>query len=122
MKRQLPALAAAALVMALAATPALALECPVPHSKASAGVIKETPEQTEAYTSILAGGDTGNAVDTVIADIRHKYPDATKEEIINYLVTAYCPAVEAEGYGGAIATQKIREFSSLVTKRLYGQQ
>jgi hypothetical protein len=120
MQSSLPLVLGTMLTLSLDAVSAFAFECPVPHPATSTGAIRETPAQMEEYTSTLAEGDTGNAVETVVADIRSKHPHVTREQMVNFLVTAYCPAVEAEGYGDTVATRKIREFSDLVTKRLYG--
>ena len=114
-------LKAVALVLPLqfAVIPARALECPVPHPEAGANAINETPAQIREYSAMLAGGDTGNAVGEIITRLRRKHADATPGEIANFLVTAYCPALEAQGYRGTVATAKINEFSALVDARLF---
>ena len=101
------------------AHPASALECPLPHPETKSGVLRETPEQIDRYSSILAKGDVGNSVGVAISDLHRKYPAATDAEIANFLVAAYCPAVASQGFSGAAASEKVNAFSALVDKRLF---
>jgi hypothetical protein len=102
---------AIALPVLFAALPARALECPVPHVLPHAGIITETQPQIREYGATLAGNDTGNAVGVIAQDLRKKYPGVTDAEITNFLVTAYCFELKAEGYDGARARTRIKNFA-----------
>ena len=83
---------AIAIVAALAG-PAFALECPVPQPLTRPGILQETPAQITALSNLLAGGDVGNTIPVIVADLRARYPGIENAEIINYLMAAYCPIV-----------------------------
>ncbi|MEO9227392.1 MAG: hypothetical protein ABI216_00370 [Devosia sp.] len=85
-------LGAGFLLIALAAGPASALECPLPQMKASEGVLKETPAAIAADSKILAGGGS-EAVPTIVFGLRQRHPRSSNGAILNYLLTAYCPVV-----------------------------
>ena len=87
---------AAALFVAKSAVPALALDCPKPQPTAKPGILKETPAQMAAVGQQLAGADKFNAIASATADLRIRYPGVESAELVNYLVTAYCPAVAAD--------------------------
>jgi hypothetical protein len=61
------------------ASQASALECPTPQRLSRPGVLKETPTQV--------------AVPLIEADLRARYPGVENAEIVNDIVTAYCPVV-----------------------------
>jgi hypothetical protein len=82
----------AGLVAVLATSPAVALECPTPHPTSRHGVLKETKEMISRTSTSLAQGGA-KAAPQVIAGIRARHPHAGNGMIMNYLVTAYCPAV-----------------------------
>jgi hypothetical protein len=94
MLRLAPLVAAA--LLASSAFPALALDCPKPQPTAKPGILKETPAQMAAVGKQLTGGDTFNAIASATADLRIRYPGVESAEVVNYLVTAYCPAVAAD--------------------------
>ncbi len=71
------------------------LQCPSPESGQAQGSLKETPQQIAAAGQRLGRGSE-NEIDEVVAGLRSSHPDASSGEIINYLVTAYCPRVKAD--------------------------
>ena len=73
--------------------PASALECLAPQPLAGHGVLKETPAQIEKAGEMLSSGDAGEQAETIIADLRNRYPKAENAEIVNYIITAYCPVI-----------------------------
>jgi hypothetical protein len=73
--------------------PAFALECPDPHTIASQGVLQETPAQIEATGKKLASGDPDKTMTGVLADLRARYPKVDNAELVNYVITAYCPVI-----------------------------
>lgn len=106
---------ATVLALASAALPAVALECPVPQPNAAPGVIRETPAQIDRLASLLGSGDVANRVPEIVRDLRQRFPAAGSAEIVNYLVTAYCPVVnQATGLGDAEKQARLAAFSSTV--------
>ncbi len=87
---------ATALLVATSALPAFALDCPKPQPTTKPGILKETPAQMTAVGKQLASSDTLNAIASVTADLRIRYPGVESAEVVNYLVTAYCPVVAAD--------------------------
>ncbi|QQO36241.1 hypothetical protein JJC00_12040 [Bradyrhizobium diazoefficiens] len=76
-----------------ASAPAAAFECPVAHGRTSSSAIKETQTQIAQLTRELEGDETGNTAMATILELKSKYPKAGFNEIVNYMVTAYCPIV-----------------------------
>ncbi len=93
---RLATLAATAVLAVSAAFPAWALDCPKPQPTAKPGILKETPAQIATVGKQLTGGDTFNAIASVTADLRIRYPGVENAELVNYMLTAYCPAVAAD--------------------------
>src|SRR5208282_81266 len=84
-----------ALAACLGSAPrALALECPEPQKLAHPGVLKETPTQMAVVGQFLASGKSNKTVPLVEADLRARYPGVENAEVVNYIVTAYCPVVK----------------------------
>ncbi len=101
----------------LAPAKAMALECPDPQAAASAGALKETKDDIATLGQQLQQGSAGNAVNEIIYNLRQKYPNATSEEVVNYLVTAYCPVVkEDKALSEDQARAKLDEFAMQVRK------
>ena len=76
-----------------AQTRAAAFECPVAHERTDNSAIKETPAQIAQLSNQLEADQTGNTTIDAIAELKRKYPKAGFGEIVNYMVTAYCPIV-----------------------------
>jgi hypothetical protein len=111
---------AAAAVLTVSAVPALALDCPQPQPMAKPGILKETPAQIANVGKQLTGGDTFNAIASVTADLRIRYPGVEKAELVNYLLTAYCPAVAADAkLSEAQKKSTVDSFSAQVMRQLY---
>ena len=110
----------AAAVLAVSAFPALALDCPKPQPTAKPGILKETPAQMTAVGKRLAGGDTFNAIASAAADLRIRYPGVESAEVVNYLVTAYCPAVAADSkLSEAQKKSAVDGFAAQVMRQVY---
>lgn len=73
--------------------PAAAFECPAAQARTSSSAIKETSAQIAQLTRELEGDETGNTAMATIWELKSKYPKAGFNEIVNYMVTAYCPIV-----------------------------
>ncbi len=110
----------AAAALAVSAFPALALDCPKPQPTAKPGILKETPAQMAAVGKQLAGGDTFNAIASATADLRIRYPGVESAEVVNYLVTAYCPAVAADSkLSEAQKKAAVDGFAAQVMRQVY---
>jgi hypothetical protein len=90
---------------------AMAFECPAPQAS-SPFVLKETQQQQNQLSQLLASGDVENRLGEIVTDLRQRHPEASRVEIVNYLVAAYCPAVAAmPGVSDDTKTQKVRRFA-----------
>jgi len=102
------------------AVPAHALECPVPQPLKRPGVLQETQAQIAAVAKQLAAGDASDRVPTIIADLRARYPTAENAEIINYLLTAYCPVVAAlPGLNESQKQAQVQSFAAQLMQQIY---
>ena len=95
------------------ASGAAAFECPAPQKLSHPGVLKETPTQIAVVGQLLASGEPRKTVPLVEADLRARYPGVENAEIVNYIVTAYCPVVNAES--GLSDAEKQARLSSFVS-------
>ena len=92
---------------------AQAFKCPTPQDQKGPGLLKETPAQVHRTASLLASGDVGNRVPEIVTDLRKRHPGVRNTEIMNYLVTAYCPAVaRLSGLSDAEKQSRVDQFAS----------
>lgn len=116
-----PARACAGLVVAvtvLASGQASALECPVAHPENSPVALRETQAQIKTDAQMLAAQGS-DAIPTIVHGVRQKHPRAGLAEITNYLVTTYCPVLQANA--ALSETEKrarLVAFSSQVSREL----
>jgi hypothetical protein len=82
-------------VWLLLAAPCMALECPTPQPAGAPGAIQETPAQISDLSQVLASGDLGNRIPVFVHTLRSGHPHAPTGELVNHLVTAYCPVVNS---------------------------
>ncbi len=71
------------------------IECPVPETGQATGTVKESAAQIAVAGRQLHYGNS-NAIGEVVASVRKRHPDATRGAVINYLLTAYCPGLNAD--------------------------
>jgi hypothetical protein len=83
------------LAASVIAVPAIALECPQPHMKAAPGVLQETPRAISMRAATLKARGSA-AIPSLIFQLRKSHPASSNGEITNYLITAYCPVVNAK--------------------------
>lgn len=95
-----------------------ALECPVPQKLGQPGVSKETQTQIDATGKRLSNGDLGIQLQAVIAELRGRYPNAENAEIVNYIVSAYCPVLA--GLPGLSEAEKKQRMNGFV-RQLMGK-
>lgn len=118
--------AGSALVLALlsfCALPARAAEgaftCPAPEALTTSSAIQETPADVADVTSALAGPERENAILVVADKLKKAHPRATKDEVINYMLTAYCPLVAKDtGLSQSEKRGRMDRFASQVRKML----
>ncbi|MFY9658869.1 MAG: hypothetical protein WAK01_20180 [Methylocystis sp.] len=113
------ALGLALLLLAASLASARALECPRAQLDGAQAVIRETPSKMAEFERRLVSRDSGNAVTEIINYLRRNHPEASSAEIANFLITAYCPAISAQGYSDEMAANKVSAFAALVEDRLY---
>ena len=70
-----------------------AFVCPEPHAKATAGALKETPDDIASASAAFSGPERENAIRVIAANLKKTNPDAGNAEIVNYMLAAYCPLV-----------------------------
>lgn len=109
-----PGFAAAAI-----ATSALALECPLPQTAGKPGVIEEPQATIAAMAPALSRPDVARRAPELIAQVRARHPAAQSDEIVNFLLTAYCPVAVAQGRDEAARRALIEAFTSAVMEALY---
>jgi hypothetical protein len=108
------------IILALAAvgcsSPIQRIECPVAETGKVAGSLQETPVQIKAASDGLGNGDE-NQISRVAANIRARHPDASEVQIVDYLVTAYCPKINAnQTMSKAGKQQAMKGFASRVER------
>jgi len=101
----------------LLAAPCLAMECPTPQPAGWPDAIQETPAQISNLTELLRSGDLGNRIPMIVHDLRSRHPNAPSGELVNYLVTAYCPVVNGlTGLGDGEKQARLDAFTSQVVQ------
>jgi hypothetical protein len=99
--------------------PAHALECPTSQPLTRPGVLKETPAQIAALRKQLTAGDVSDRVPAIVADLKARYPVIENAEIINYLVTAYCPIVAGmPGMNESQKSAKVQSFAAQLMQQV----
>jgi hypothetical protein len=93
----------------------MAFECPELHGKSTATALKETPLNVGNIDTAVDGAERENAIRVVVWDLKKKYPKAKDDEIVNYLLTAYCPTVAQDSsLNNSKKKAKMDRFSSQV--------
>ena len=105
--------------LSLAAFGVRALECPAPQPAGRAGVIAEPQAAIAAMAPLLAAPDAAARASDIVAQVRQRYPAAQSDEIVNFLVTAYCPIVNAQSLAEAEKLERVNTFSAAVMRQLY---
>lgn len=112
-------LAGSALFAAVMALSAQALECPVPQTSGRPGVITEPEAVIGAMAPLLGGPDAASRAGEIVARVRARYPAAPSDEIVNFLITAYCPLVNKQSLAEAEKAALVSAFATAVTAQLY---
>ena len=110
----------AAATWLLLATPVMALECPTSQPAGTSGAIQETPAQIGELSQVLASGDLSNRVPVFVHSLRNRHPNVPTGELVNYLVTAYCPIVNSlTGLSNGEKQARLSAFVSQVVQTAY---
>lgn len=93
-----------------------ALECPKAQAGTGGSVLRETPAEMAQAGQRLGRGSENEIAGTVAA-IRARHGSASQGEIVNYLVTAYCPRIAADpALGRAEKQQALQAFAARAYK------
>jgi hypothetical protein len=102
------------------AAPCVALECPTAQPAGAPGAIQETPAQINELSQVLASGDLGNRIPVFVRALHSLHPNAPTGELVNYLVTAYCPVVNSlAGLSDREKQARMNAFITQVTVAAY---
>lgn len=94
------------------------ITCPLPQLGENGGDLFESPQAIAAAGARLRSGSE-NAILEIAGQVRTRQPNASRAEIVNYLVTAYCPEVNRRGALDASAKRDaVRAFASRADKVL----
>ena len=120
-KRAVPRCGAVAIFcVSIWSVPVRALECPLPQPATTASALRETKQDIDVLSNLMAAQGTG-VVPEIIAGLRRKYPAAQDAEITNYLVTVYCPVVNQNAaLSDTEKAGRLAAFSSQVMQSLAG--
>jgi hypothetical protein len=70
--------------------------CPETQPRTTGMALKETTADVTRYSAALSGPERENAIREIATDLKSRYPQADGAEIVNYLLTAYCPLVKEQ--------------------------
>jgi hypothetical protein len=94
-----------------------AFVCPEAQPQTTGMALKETPADVARASAALSGSEQENAISVIAADLRRRHPWADKTEIVNYLLTAYCPLVKKQNtLSDREKRKKMDQFSTQVYK------
>ena len=105
--------------VAFMAAPVQALVCPIMPEQGLAGAIKEPKKEIEGLSQLFSGPEIDSRLAIEIEDLRLRNPGAGNDDLVNLLVTAYCPVVKAEALGDEAMKAKVEAFSARVIKLVY---
>jgi hypothetical protein len=101
------------------ASQASALECPAPQTLSRPGVLKETPTQVAVVAKLLESAPPNVTVPLIEADLRARYPGVENAEIVNYVITAYCPVVNDMRVSDADKQARMSRFAHDLMAMIY---
>ena len=70
--------------------------CPETQPRTTQIALKETAADVARASAALSGPTPENAIRVIAADLKRRHPQVDSAEIVNYLLTAYCPLVKEE--------------------------
>ena len=94
---------------------AAALTCPETHARTTQMALKETTADLTRASAALSGPEQENTIRIIAAELKRRHPQAGSAEIVNYLLTAYCPLVKDDsGLSDREKREKMDRFSTQV--------
>jgi hypothetical protein len=94
---------------------AAVLTCPETHARTTLMALKETTTDLARASAALNGPDQENAIRIIAAELKRRHPQAGSAEIVNYLLSAYCPIVKKEsGLSDREKRERMDQFSTQV--------
>jgi hypothetical protein len=94
---------------------AAALTCPEIHARTTPMALKETTADLASASAALSGPEQENAIRIIAAELKRRHPQAGSAEIVNYLLTAYCPILKEEsGLSDREKRERMDRFSTQV--------
>jgi hypothetical protein len=93
------------------------IECPTAQLPVN-GVLADTSADIKAYGEMFAAGYSGNAIPEAIASVRKQHPGASKAEITNFLIAAYCPIARSSAVGASDQKAKLQQFEAALGANL----
>lgn len=105
--------AALAASLAFGLCAAQALECPALQSLDGSGATPDLKEQ-------LASKDVLNQIPGIIGALHDQFPKASKAQLVNYLIAAYCPVAKADAsLSNEEKMAKVKEFADKAISYAY---
>jgi hypothetical protein len=91
------------------------LICPETHARTTQMALKETTADLTRASAALSGPEQENTIRIIAAELKRRHPQAGSAEIVNYLLTAYCPLVKDDsGLSDREKREKMDRFSTQV--------
>jgi hypothetical protein len=95
--------------------PTATLICPETQARTTLIALKETAADVASASAALSGPEQENAIRVIAAELKRRHPQAGNAEIVNYLLTAYCPLVKGEsGLSDREKRERMDRFSTQV--------
>jgi hypothetical protein len=89
--------------------------CPETQPRTTRIALKETAADVTSVSAALSGPTPENAIRVIAADLKRRHPQVDSAEIVNYLLTAYCPLVKEErGLSDQEGRERMDRFSAQV--------
>jgi hypothetical protein len=78
--------------------------------------LKETPAEVARLSLALSGPEPDNVIRAIVADLKQGYPQADNAELVNYVLTAYCPVVKIKSW---LSNREKREMMDRFSTKVY---
>ena len=89
--------------------------CPEIQPRTTRIALEETAADIARASAALSGPETENTIRVLAAELKRRHPEAGSAEIVDYLMTAYCPVVQGEnGLSDREKRERMDRFSSQV--------
>jgi hypothetical protein len=107
------------LTLSFGVTGTWALACPVPHPNGGRNALQQSRTEIADLSSTFRH-EGAAAIPSAAEALRRRHPQASKGEILNYLITAYCPVVNRQsGKSERQKQQAIQRFGQTARSLVY---